>query len=309
MTLWRPIERSDAIEVEHIRKIAYYDGPGADRVRHSLDMFIPKGKSDFPVVVLLHGGAWVVGDNRCCGLYSTVGAYLASQGIGVVMPNYRLSPAVKHPEHIKDVARAFAWTKANICKYGGNPNRLFIAGHSAGGHLAALLATDDAYLRAEGCTLDDIRGCIGISGVYRILPGKSEIRLGGNTDISLRFDEMFPMRCPSTASHPDAHERPGLAVTMDPFLAPFGDNVQVREDASPINHVRPGLPPFLLFSAEKDLPFISGMGVEMDQVLRKNRCESRHMVMPNRNHNSILFHAIEPNDPVARAMVAFIRGN
>ena len=309
MTLWRPIDRPDACEVERIRRVSYYDGSDADRVRHRLDLFLPKGRTDYPVVVLVHGGAWVIGDNRCCGLYSTVGVYLASQGIGVVMPNYRLSPTVKHPEHITDVARAFAWTKAHIREYGGNPNQLFLVGHSAGGHLAALLATDESYLKAQGCQRQDIHGVIGVSGVYRILPGKTEIRLGGNTDRALRLDEMIPIRGPSSSTNPDAHQRPGVPVMMDPFHAPFGDDVHVREDASPINHVKPGMPPFLLINAEKDLPLLAGMGVEMDQCLLKTGNESRHLVIPNRNHNSILFHAIEPNDPVARAMVEFIRTN
>jgi acetyl esterase/lipase len=306
MPLWRPIDRPDAYEVERVRRVAYYDGPDADRLRHRLDLFLPKGKTDYPVIVLVHGGAWMVGDNRCCGLYSTVGHYLASQGIGIVMPNYRLSPPVKHPEHIKDVARAFAWTKQHIGEYGGRPDQIFVAGHSAGGHLVALLATEDSHLKAQGCRIDDIRGVIGISGVYRILDGKTEIRLGGNTPLALRFDEMIPMRGPSTATIPDAHERPGLPVMMDPFHLPFGDDVQVRRAASPINHVRPGLPPFLLVNAEKDVPLLAGMGVEMNELLRKNGCESRHMVIPNRNHNSVVFKAIEPNDPVAKAMVDFV---
>jgi acetyl esterase/lipase len=306
MTLWKPIERPDGCEVERIRRVVYYDGPDADRLRHRLDVFLPKGKSGYPVVVLVHGGAWIVGDNRCCGLYSTVGVYLASQGIGVVMPNYRLSPAVQHPEHVKDVARAFAWTKQHIGEYGGRPDQIFVAGHSAGGHLVALLATDDSHLNALGCRIDDIRGVIGVSGVYRILDGKTEIRLGGNTDRALRLDEMIPLRGASTATNPDAHERPGLPVLMDPFHRPFGDDVQVRHAASPINHVRPGLPPFLLINAEKDVPLLAGMAVEMNEQLRKNGCESRHIVVPNRNHNSVMFQAIEPSDPVAQAMVDFV---
>src|SRR5262249_56357633 len=85
------------------------------------------------------------GDNRCCGLYSAVGEFLARQGIGVVLPNYRLSPEVKHPEHVKDIARAFAWTRAHIAQYGGDPDKIFLAGHSAGAHLVALPSTPRPY--------------------------------------------------------------------------------------------------------------------------------------------------------------------
>ena len=112
--------------------LSYVAGPKAHFLRHRVDLYLPKQAGPFPVLMLVHGGAWTIGDNRCFGLYSTVGEFLASRGIGVVMPNYRLSPAVKHPEHIKDVARAFAWTRANIAKHGGDPERIFLAGHSAG---------------------------------------------------------------------------------------------------------------------------------------------------------------------------------
>ena len=101
---------TDVCGVERIKDVSYYDGPHADAARHKLDLYLPKGKADYPVVILVHGGAWIMGDNRCCGLYTSVGEFLASQGIGAVLPNYRLSPGVKHPEHIKDLARAFAWT-------------------------------------------------------------------------------------------------------------------------------------------------------------------------------------------------------
>jgi hypothetical protein len=92
-----------ALEVVAVRDIAYRTDPQADTFRHRLDLFCPKGKKAFPVVVLVHGGGWMLGDNRACGLYSSVGQFLASQGTGVVLPNYRLSPWVKHPEHVKDV--------------------------------------------------------------------------------------------------------------------------------------------------------------------------------------------------------------
>src|SRR5205085_8307946 len=135
----------DAYPVERVQDVAYYNGPEADNHRHRLDLFLPKNKINCPVAILIHGGSWIMGDNRCCGLYSTVGEFLASQGIGAVLPNYRLSPGVKHPEHIKDLARAFAWTRRHIAEYGGRADQLFLMGHSAGGHLVSLLATDEQY--------------------------------------------------------------------------------------------------------------------------------------------------------------------
>jgi acetyl esterase/lipase len=153
------------------RNIPYYDGADADPVKHKLDLFLPAEAKDFPVVLFVHGGAWMIGDKADFGIYAALGRMLASQGIGAVMTNYRLSPQVKHPEHIKDVARAFAWTQQHIAEYGGRSDQLFVSGHSAGGHLVALLATDESWLKAEGRSLKDIRGAVPISGVYRIPPG------------------------------------------------------------------------------------------------------------------------------------------
>jgi acetyl esterase/lipase len=155
-------------EVQVIRDVAYYEGPDADPVKHKLDLYLPRGHKDFPVVFFVHGGAWMHGDKNYFGLYSALGTFYARRGIGVVVTNYRLSPKVKHPEHIKDVARAFAWTWKNIEKYGGKKECLFVSGHSAGGHLVSLLATDGQYLKAEGLTPKAIRGVMAISGVYAI---------------------------------------------------------------------------------------------------------------------------------------------
>src|SRR4051812_2864016 len=82
-TLWARPEPlpTDALDVEEVRGVAYYDGPDADDFRHRLDLYLPRGRCDFPVVVLVHGGAWGAGDNRCCGLYASVGQFLASRGI------------------------------------------------------------------------------------------------------------------------------------------------------------------------------------------------------------------------------------
>jgi acetyl esterase/lipase len=155
-------------EVEAVRDLAYYDGPNADPVKHKLDLFLPKGAKDFPVLFFVHGGAWRQGDKSFFGVYSTLGLFFARHGVGTVVTNYRLSPGVRHPEHIKDVARAFAWTCKHIGEYGGRADQVFACGHSAGGHLVSLLATDESYLKAEGLSTRAIKGVMPISGVYDI---------------------------------------------------------------------------------------------------------------------------------------------
>lgn len=155
-------------EVERKKDLVYNSAKDADPVRHKLDFYVPNGAKDYPVMMFVHGGSWKSGNKD---LYPALGETFAKQGIGVAVINYRLSNgkgAVKHPDHIHDVAKAFAWVKDNAGKYGGSKEKLFISGHSAGGHLVALLATDESYLKAEKCSIKDIHGVMAISGVYTI---------------------------------------------------------------------------------------------------------------------------------------------
>jgi len=193
-------------EVKSVTDVTYYDGEDMDKAKHKLDLYLPKDCKNFPVLFFVHGGAWVHGDKGQFGLYSGLGRFYASQGIGVVVANYRLSPGVKHPEHVKDVARAFAWTVKNIEKYGGRTDQIFVSGHSAGGHLVALLATDETYLKAEGCGVKNIKGVIALSGVYEVPPKVLPQVFG--TDEEVRKN-----------ASPTYHARAGLP----PFLIVYGD--------------------------------------------------------------------------------------
>jgi acetyl esterase/lipase len=145
---------AEHLEIDYVASQDYANG------KDRLDIFMPEGATNVPVVVYFHGGALLFGTKE---IGHGLAKQLAARGVGVVCANYRLSPSVSHPAHMKDAAAAFAWTKKNIKKYGGNPNRVFVAGHSAGGYLAALLSLDPSYLSVHGMTLGDIRGTILIS--------------------------------------------------------------------------------------------------------------------------------------------------
>jgi acetyl esterase/lipase len=259
----------------------------------------------FPVLVLVHGGAWTIGDNRCVGLYTTVGEFLASRGIGVVMPNYRLSPWVKHPEHVKDVARAVAWTRDNIAKHRGDPQQLFLAGHSAGAHLVALLATDESHLKAVGVAVADIRGVVGVSGVYRIPEGDVKVKIGNDSD-DFRPEQILPLRAGDKNN--ETKKLPfATPLTVNVYGAAFGNDAKVRAEASPIHHVREGLPPFLILTAEHELPTLAAMADDFHRALKAKGNRSERRRIEGRNHSSILFSAIRVDDPVARAVVEFVR--
>lgn len=170
-----PVKIGGSFEVKSVKGIAYYDGKDVDPKKHKLDLYLPKGHKNFPVLFFIHGGGWTTGDRWQYGL---VGQVFAKNGIGTVVISYRLSPAVQHPGHIEDVCRAFAWTHRNIKKYGGRPDQIFVSGQSAGGHLAALLGTNDQFLKAQKLSLKAIKGVVPISGIYTFRPGWMERVIG-----------------------------------------------------------------------------------------------------------------------------------
>jgi acetyl esterase/lipase len=162
--------------VEARKDVVYRDGPEEDAGKHKLDLYLPKDQKSAPVFFFIHGGAWKSGDRS---QYPAVGNRFAKAGIVTVVPSYRLAPKHPHPAQIEDVAAAFAWTVKHIAEYGGDPNRLYVGGHSAGGHLAALLTLDEAHLRAHQLSPKLIRGVMGLSGVYDFGVGDSQSSVFG----------------------------------------------------------------------------------------------------------------------------------
>ncbi len=249
-------------EVVAVRDLAYVEGAEADAKKHKLDLYLPQSKKDFPVVLFVHGGAWTTGDRKNFGLYEAVGRLFARHGIGAAVISYRLSPSVKHPEHVQDVARAFAWVKAHIADHGGRPDQLFVCGHSAGAHLTALLAADESYLKGVGCSSDDVRGAITISGVYSI---------------------------------PDKF-----------FSKVFGEDPVVRDNASPLRHVRAGCPPFLIVYAAKDFPSCDRASEAFAKALRDQNVAAETLKIEGRNHINILTRIPDVDDPCGRALLDFV---
>lgn len=142
--------------------VAYADGP-----RFRLDVYVPDPPAiSAPVVMFIYGGGWKAGDKF---EYEFVGRALASQGYVTVIPDYRLFPEVQYPEFLEDNARAIKWIEDNIASYGGDPKRLFLAGHSAGAYNAVMLGLDRSFLNEFGVTVP-IRGIAAIAGPYDFYP-------------------------------------------------------------------------------------------------------------------------------------------
>ena len=146
--------------------------------RLSLDVYAPADSAAAPVVVFFYGGSWESGKRRW---YRYVGDALASRGLVAVIPDYRKFPDVRFPAFMHDAARAVAWARAHARDYGGDPARLFVMGHSAGGQIAALLAADKRYLADVDLKPRDLAGMIGLAGAYAFLPFvDDEARIFGN---------------------------------------------------------------------------------------------------------------------------------
>jgi len=146
-------------EIRRETNISYRTGddiPEYARERCRLDISIPAGAKDFPAVVWFHGGGLTGGER-------SIPAELERQGIAVVAAGYRLSPQAKSPEHVEDAAAAVAWTFRNIAKHGGSPERIYVAGHSAGAYLSLMVGLDKKWLAAEEIDADKIAGVISYS--------------------------------------------------------------------------------------------------------------------------------------------------
>jgi acetyl esterase/lipase len=144
-------------DVDYVADADYADG------KDRLDIYLPDGARNAPVIFSIHGGALEAGDRR---EERFVGQRFAGAGYVTVIISYRLSPDVSHPAHIQDVAAAFAWVTRNIARHGGDSNRILVIGHSAGAYLAMLLAGDPRWLAAHKLTPRAIAGVAPVSGFY-----------------------------------------------------------------------------------------------------------------------------------------------
>ncbi|KAG7398165.1 hypothetical protein PHYBOEH_011574 [Phytophthora boehmeriae] len=243
---------------------------------------IPPG-AKLPTCVFVHGGSWQRGDKNG-GLNLRIDEAFVRAGCLGVSVNYRLSPEVQHPEHVKDVAAAVTWLHHNVEKYGGDPTKLVLVGHSAGAHLVMQLLADPEYLQAAG-TKDSIgtfvRGAVGISGVYNIV------------------------RLANTSFY-------GSFVTSPPF----GERVELWREASigstttrvgstsPLNRM-----PLLLVNAQEDFHFQEdAQELERWLVAAGNARIQRHVV-PDCNHFTIIQNLAEGNpavDPTMKLIKVFV---
>ena len=193
--------------------IAYAKG-----ARHTLDVCRPKSATAAPVIVFFYGGGWRSGSKRT---YRYVAKALARRGYVAVLPDYRIYPQARYPDFLDDGAQAVRWVKDNAKRFGGDPQKIFLMGHSAGAHIAAMLALDATWLQKVGLAPGrDIAGLIGVSGAYDFLPVR-------DPDLRIIFGgENRPVTQP--ISYAEGRKSPALLLTgaADKVVSP-GNTVRL----------------------------------------------------------------------------------
>jgi acetyl esterase/lipase len=209
---------------ELTRSVSYGEGP-----RQTLDVYRPIAAASAPVVVFLYGGSWQFGHKET---YQFLGRALARRGYVVVVPDYRVYPEARYPAFLEDNARAVRWAKDNAVRFGGNPNELFLMGHSAGAYDAAMLALDKRWLNKVDIEPGrDIAGLIGLSGPYDFLPLRDETLktiFGGADDPTTQPISYVAPGAPRTlllTGGGDEMVEPSNSVRLAARLRAVGDDV------------------------------------------------------------------------------------
>jgi acetyl esterase/lipase len=257
------------------------DIPYADPAhkRQVLDVYSPKGAKDLPVVFWIHGGGWQTGDKTDVQIKPQV---FNDKGFVFVSTNYRLLPEVDMGTIVRDVARAVRWVHEHIAAYGGDPDRLLIMGHSAGAQLAALLCTDDRYLKAEGLSMASVKGCVPVDGDTFDIPAIIE----------------------TAETRWRVH---GLPPAKFGHREKFGNDPAKHRDFSAVTHVAAGkgIPPFLILHVAGH-PDTTAQAQRLGNVLKEAHVAVTVFAARETTHSKINADLGRPDDPATKALFDFL---
>jgi arylformamidase len=247
--------------------------------RQVLDVYAPAGARNLPVVFWIHGGGWQTGNKTMVALKPKA---FTDAGMVFVSINHRLLPTVDMGVITRDVASALGWVHRNIAAHGGDPARVLVMGHSSGGHLAALMCTDERYGNAEGYSLTMIKGCVPVDADTFDIPAIIEM-----AETRARVHHL-PM---PTYGHRQK----------------FGDDPARHRDFSPVTHVaaNKGIPPFLILHISGN-PDTTAQARRMADALEASGISAK--VVPGREstHASINDNIGAANDPITKEVFAFV---
>jgi acetyl esterase/lipase len=224
-----------------------------------LDVYAPSGAKGLPVVVWIHGGGWRVGDKA---EVKEKPAAFGKKGFVFVSVNYRLEPNVQMGELVRDVAKSVGWVHTHIAEHGGDPQRLFIMGHSAGAQLAALLSTDERFFKELGFGLNVVKGCVPVDGDTYDVPAMIV------SEQNLRRAHGFPE---PKFGHPEE----------------FG-TLEQQKDFSAVNHVTKGknIPPFLILHVAAN-PMTTMQAQELGRTLKTEGIDEKVFGGINTSHGKL----------------------
>jgi acetyl esterase/lipase len=247
--------------------------------RQVLDICAPDGAKNLPVVFWIHGGGWQGGDKTDVQIKPRV---FAERGFVFVSTNYRLLPQVEMEVLIRDVAKALGWVQRSIAQHGGDPGRIFVMGHSAGAQLAALLCTDDRYLKAEGVPFDVLKGCVPVDGDTYDLPAiivTAELRQ-------------------------TVH---GLPLPTFGHRVKFGNDPKKHIAFSAITHVAKGkgIPPFLILHVAGH-PDTTAQAAHLGAVLQKAEIPVKVFGAKETTHSKLNADLGLPDDPTTQELFKFL---
>ena len=249
--------------------------------RHVLDIYTPEKPADksLPVMFWIHGGGWQAGDKNDVELKPKV---LIERGMIFVSTNYRLLPDVTMEELTDDIARSLGWVHKNIAKYGGDPNRIFVGGHSAGAQLAALICIDDRYLKNEGVSFEVLKGCVPVDGDTYDIP---KIIMTAEHRQTLYGGRMF------TFGHRQK----------------FGNDPEKHVNFSAVTHVAKGknIPPFLLLYFPGN-PDTRAQAQLLESTLRAADIPARAYGKSDSNHSRLNNDLGQPDDPATQELYKFL---
>ena len=252
---------------------------GNGHARQVLDIYAPPAATSLPVMFWIHGGGWQVGDKSDVELKPNV---LTKRGFVFVSTNYRLLPEVEMDVLIADVAKSLGWVHRNISQHGGDPKQIFVSGHSAGAQLAAILCTDDRYLKKEGVSFDVLQGCVPVDGDTYDIP-----------------------KIISTAEH----RRTLYGGKMFTFghRQKFGNDPEKHVDFSAVTHVAKGkdIPPFLLLYFPGN-PDTRAQAEIFEASLKAAAIPVRAFGKGNSNHSALNNDLGNPDDPATKALYQFL---
>jgi len=262
---------------QEVKRDIPYSSPGLDR--QVLDVHARKGAKNLPVVFWIHGGGWQGGDKMSVQVKPRA---FTDKGFIFVSTNYRLLPKVDMGTIVSDIAKSIRWVRDHIAEHGGDADRLFIMGHSAGAQLAALICTDDRYLRAEGLSFAIIKGCVPVDGDTYDVPA---------------IIETAETRC-------RVHDLPQAKFG---HREKFGNDPAKHRDFSAVTHVvkGKGIPPFLVLHVAEH-PDTSAQARRLGNVLKKAGFSVTLFAGRDTTHNKINEDLGLPEDPGTKALFAFL---